>query len=85
MLMRIVMLHRDSMMFFGFLSVCLCVAASGARAEVKPLVVEGAPFPLTVSEWTPPARDFPITAYGAKEDGKPVTEAIGFRRTAGPR
>ncbi len=72
------MLRRDSLMYFGFLflSACLCMAASGVRAEVKPLVVEGAPFPLTVSEWTPPARDFPITAYGAKEDGKPVTEAI---------
>lgn len=45
-------------------------------AEVKPIVVEGAPFPLTVAEWTPPPRDFPITEYGAKQDGKPVTEAI---------
>ena len=51
-------------------------AASALRAEVKPLVVEGAPFPLTVQEWTPPARDFPITAYGAKPDGTAVTEAI---------
>ena len=51
-------------------------AASVLRAEIKPLVVEGAPFPLTVQEWTPPARDFPITAYGAKPDGTAVTEAI---------
>lgn len=56
-------------------AMCLCGIGS-LRAEVRPLVVEGAPFPLTVSEWTPPARDFPITAYGAKMDGKPVTEAI---------
>ena len=46
------------------------------EAEVRPLVVEGAPFLLTVAEWTPPARDFPVTDYGAKPDGTPCTEAI---------
>ena len=42
------------------------LAALMATAEVKSLVVEGAPFTLTVAEWTPPAREFRITDYGAK-------------------
>ena len=45
------------------------VVGFALEAEVRPLVVEGAPFPLTVAEWTPPARDFPVTDYGAKPDG----------------
>ena len=52
------------------------VVGFALEAEVRPLVVEGAPFPLTVAEWTPPARDFPVTDYGAKPDGTPCTEAI---------
>lgn len=56
-----------------FAGIAFCLEAG---AEVRPLVVEGAPFPLTVAEWTPPARDFPITDFGARQDGKPVTEAI---------
>ena len=47
------------------------VVVCALEAEVRPLVVEGAPFPLTVAEWTPPARDFPVTDYGAKPDGTP--------------
>ena len=31
------------------------LAALMGMAEVNPLVVEGAPFALTVAEWTPPA------------------------------
>ena len=52
------------------------VVGFALEAEVRPLVVEGAPFPLTVAEWAPPARDFPVTDYGAKPDGTPCTEAI---------
>ena len=44
-------------------------------AEVKPLVVEGAPFELTVQEWTPPVRAFRITDFGAKPE-----KADGARR-----
>ena len=51
-------------------------AALHAGADARRLVVDDAPFPLTVEEWIPPERDFPITAYGAKPDGSPVTEAI---------
>jgi len=58
------------------------LAALMATAEVKSLVVEGAPFALTVAEWTPPAREFRITDYGAKPESTPyrmadvVTEAV---------
>ena len=54
----------------------VCAVAAVATADVHSLVVTGAPFELTVAEWTPPARDFPVTAYGAKADGTPATEAI---------
>ncbi len=59
------------------LAAVFVIFACAASAEVRPIVVEGAPFPLTVAEWTPPARDFPITGFGAEKGGaKPVTEAI---------
>ena len=56
--------------------VCSILFAGGAFGEVRPLVVEGAPFPLTLSVWEAPPREFSIADYGAKPDGEPVTEAI---------
>ncbi|MBQ1795969.1 MAG: hypothetical protein II110_09865, partial [Treponema sp.] len=57
----------------------LMIAAAGIClplcAEVKPLVMEGAPFELTVQEWTPPVRAFRITDFGAKPE-----KADGARR-----
>lgn len=51
-------------------------AVADSRAGVRTLAVKEAPFPFAVAEWTPPARDFPITAYGAKPGESPVTAAI---------
>ncbi len=54
----------------------------GVLAEIKALEVKGAPFELTVNEWTPPAREFRISDYGAKPvngdfaAAEPVTEAM---------
>ena len=54
----------------------------GASAEIREIVVEGAPFPLTVKEWTPPNRAFDISDYGARPvigdfaAAVPVTESI---------
>ena len=56
--------------------ISLCCVAVVARGSVRDLTVEGAPFPLTVAEWTPPAREFPISDFGAKTGDAPVTEAV---------
>ena len=60
----------------GFCGMTLAaLAALTVTADVKPLVVEGAPFELTVQEWTPPVRAFRITDFGAKPE-----KADGARR-----
>ena len=58
------------------LAALAALAVLPCGAEVRPLVVKGAPFELTVAEWIPPEREFPITDYGARPDGRPVTEAM---------
>ena len=59
------------------LGVVLAACAAGtSSAEVRPLEVKGAPFPLVISEWIPPERDFSIVDFGARQDGRPVTEAF---------
>lgn len=57
----------------ALVAVLICASAV---AEVRPLRIAGAPFELTVAEWTPPSRRFPITDFGAVPEGPPVTEAI---------
>lgn len=60
----------------GCLRACACVVCLTTFAEVRQVPVTGIPFEMSISEWTPPAREFPITQYGAKPDGMPVTEAL---------
>ena len=66
--MRIV--RNELLLLLTLVGVCRTDAA------LRPCVVEGAPFPLTVMEWTLPERAFPITDYGAKLGDAPVTEPI---------
>jgi hypothetical protein len=56
--------------------ICACVVCLTAFAEVRQVPVTGIPFEMSISEWTPPAREFPITQYGARPDGTPITEAL---------
>ncbi len=50
--------------------------ALSVNAEVRQVPVSGIPFEMSIAEWTPPAREFPITQFGAKPDGTPITEAM---------
>ncbi len=54
----------------------VCALSGGVFADVRPLTVDEAPFPLTISVWEPPAREFSLADYGAKPDGELVTEAM---------
>lgn len=46
---------------FALLASGIC--ALSASAKVKPIKVTGAPFELTVREWTPPELEFRISDY----------------------
>lgn len=50
--------------------------ALSVNAEVRQVHVNGIPFEMSIAEWTPPAHEFPITQFGAKPDGTPITEAM---------
>jgi len=57
----------------------VCCSILSASAETRLIRVDGAPFPMpAIPVAVFPARDFPITDYGAKPDGSSCTEA--FRR-----